>query len=70
VATMLLVHAARKECRQQVVLLDPVIKCVDHPIERIAPAGPFIQRRICNHSSKNIRWVRPESALIGLGVMR
>ena len=47
---MLLVHAAREEGGQQLVLLHPVVESVDHAIEGVASSGPFVQRRIVGHT--------------------
>ena len=41
IAPMLIVHATRKERREQVVLLDSVIEGIDHPVESFAAARPF-----------------------------
>src|SRR5205823_1215091 len=49
IATMLLVDTAGEKRRQQLVLLDPVVERVDHPIKRIPSTGPLIQRRRVTH---------------------
>ena len=54
IAPMLLVHTARKERRQQLVLLDAVEKRVDHPIERFVSTSPLVERRVLAHDS-NVR---------------
>ncbi len=46
-----LAHAAGKQGRQQVVTFDPVIEGVDHPADRLAAAGPGVERWGSRHRS-------------------
>ena len=52
--TVLLVDAAGEQRRQQLVLLDPVVERVDHPVERLSPACPLVERRMVSHAGHGI----------------
>jgi len=50
--TVVLVDPTRKERREQLVLLHPVVEGIDHPGKGVAPSSPFIERRRGCHSGR------------------
>ena len=41
---------AGEQRAEQVIVLDPVVEAVDHPLDRYPAARPFVQRRNLTHA--------------------
>src|SRR3954452_7116517 len=63
---MLLAHPAGEQGGNQLIALDAVVEGVDQPLERLASAGPLVQRRWIPRSGHDMKLAIREDRLARL----